>query len=138
MNSGTRIFGLLALPFLALLMLLTAEFYPSYFNNVTYLGGLLLFEAVVLAVWHFDNWFFLILMITFLWAGMELPLSGGSAVRWVFLAVGAVVGLIKWVGSDRRKPLGAIHLIALLCVIAAVASSVVSGLTQMSLLKSSR
>ena len=136
MNSGSRIFGLLALPVLALLMLLAAMLRPGYFNNLTYIEGLLLLEAVAVAVWHYDNWFFLILMLTFLWAGTDIP-GGGSAVRWVFLSVGASVGLIKWAGSDRRRRLSGLHLVALLCVLSAVVSSLVSRRTQISLLKSS-
>ena len=137
MKSGSRILGLLALPGFALLMLLAAELRPGYFNNATYLGGLLLLEAVAVAVWHYDNWFFSILMLTFLWAGMDVPFSGASTVRWVFLAVGALVGLIKWAGSVRRKRLGGIHLVAFLCVLTAVVSSIVSKRMQISLLKSS-
>jgi O-antigen ligase len=137
MKLGSRIFGLLALPGFALLMLLAAEFRPGYFNNVTYLGGLLLLEAIAVAVWHYDNWFFLILMVIFLWAGTEISFPGASSVRWVFLTVGALVGLIKWVGSDHRKRLSGLHLIALLCVLTAMVSSIVSNRTQTSFLKSS-
>jgi O-Antigen ligase len=137
MKSGSRIFGFLALPAFALLMLLAAEFRPGYFNNATYLGALLLMEAVALAVWHYDNWFFLIMMLTFLWAGVDIPLSGGSSVRWVFLTAGALVGLIKWGMNNRRTPLGGLHLVAFLCVLTAVVSSIVSNRTEMSLLKSS-
>ena len=136
MKSGSRIFGLLALPVFAVLMVLAAEFRPGYFNNITYLGGLLLLEAVAVAVWHYDNWFFLIMMLTFLWAGTDIP-GGSASVRWVFLSVGALVGLIKWAGSDRRKRLGGLHIVAFLCVLTAVVSSVVSKHTQTSLLKSS-
>ncbi len=136
MKSGSRIFGLLALPVLGLLMLLAAEFRPGYFNNVTYLGGFLLLEAVAIAVWHYDNWFFLIMMVTFLWAGTDIP-GGASTVRWVFLAVGALVGLIRWAGSDQRPRLGGLHLLAFLCVLTAVVSSIVSKRAQISLLKSS-
>lgn len=137
MKLESRIFGLLALPALALLMLLAAEFRPGYFNNLTYLAGFLLLEVVAVAVWHYDNWFFLTVILTFLWAGIDIPLAGGSAVRWVFLIVGALVGLIKWAETDRRPPLGGIHLVASLCVLAAVVSSMVSNHTQTSLLKSS-
>jgi O-antigen ligase len=135
MNSGSRIIGLLSLPVFAVLLLLAAELRPGYFNNITYLGGLLLLEAVIVAVWHYDNWFFLIMMLTFLWAGIDIP--GGSLVRWAFLTVGAMVGLVRWAGSDRRKRLGGLHLVAFLCVLSAVVSSIVSKRTQMSLLKSS-
>lgn len=137
MKFGSRIFGLLALPAIALLMLLAAELRPGYFNNETYLGGLLLLEVVAVTVWHYDKWFFLTLMLVFVWAGLDVPLAGGSIVRWVFLAVGALAGLIKWAGSDRRKRWGGLHLVALLCVLASVVSSLVSNHAHISLLKSS-
>src|SRR5579864_1541425 len=137
MKLGSRIFRFLALPGFALLMLLAAEFRPGYFNNVTYLSAFLLLEAVAVAVWHYDNWFFSILMIIFLWAGTDIPLAGGSSARWVFLTIGALVGLIRWAESDHRKRLGALHLVALLCVLTAVVSSIVSSRAQMSLLKAS-
>jgi O-antigen ligase len=136
--KGSRIFGLLALPLVALLMLVVAEMRPGYFSNVTYLGGLLLLEVVLAAIWHYERWFFVVMMLTFLWAGSGLPLAGaGSAVRWVFLIVGAIVGILKWAERSHRQHFGAIHLVALLCVLAAVVSAMVSSRSQMSLLKSS-
>lgn len=137
MRFTSRIFGLLAIPLVAGVMLLAAESHPGYFSNVTYLGGLLLLEVVLAAVWHYERWFFFILMLTFVWAGSNLPLAGaGAAVRWVFLIVGAFVGLIKWAEREPRQHFKAIHLVALLCVLSAAVSAVVSNRTEMSLLKS--
>ena len=138
MKFGSRIFGLLVIPAVALVMLLAAEMRPGYFSNLTYLGGLLLLEVVLAAVWHYEKWFFLILMLTFLWAGCNLPLAGAaSAVRWVFLVVGAAVGFIKWTEHREQQHFSAIHLIAFLCVLSAAVSGMVSPRTQLSLLKSS-
>jgi O-antigen ligase len=138
MKFGSRIFGLLAIPAVALLMLLAAEFRPGYFSNVTYLGGLLLLEIVLAAVWHYETWFFPAMMLTFLWAGSDLPMAGaGSAVRWVFLAVGALVGIVKWAATEHRKPFGALHVAAFLCILSAAVSGMVSSRTATSLLKSS-
>jgi O-antigen ligase len=138
MRFTSRIFGLLVIPVVAVVMLLTAETHPGYFSNVTYLGGLLLLEVALAAVWHYERWFFFILMLTFIWAGTNLPLAGaGSVVRWVFLAVGAFVGLVKWAEQEPRQHFTGIHLVALLCVLSAVVSAMVSNRTQMSLLKSS-
>jgi len=138
MKFESRIFGLLAIPAVAGMMLIMAEMRPGYFSNVTYLSALLLLEVVLAAVWHYEKWFFLVLMLTFLWAGSNLPLYGaGSAVRWVFLAVGAVVGLVKWAERREQQHFSAIHLIALLCVFSAAVSGMVSTQMPLSLLKSS-
>ena len=57
-----------------------AEWRPAYFTNVTILGALLLLEVVVVTVWHYERWFFAVMMLVFLWAGSTLPLAGaGSA-----------------------------------------------------------
>ena len=138
MKFGSRIFALLVIPAVALMMLLAAEMRPGYFSDVTYLGGLLLLEVVFAAVWHYEKWFFLVLMLTFMWAGSNLPLAGtGSSVRWVFLIVGGAVGLVKWAERREQQHFSAIHLIALLCVLSAAVSGIVSAQTQLSLLKAS-
>jgi O-antigen ligase len=136
MNSSARIFGLLALPVVLLILLYAAEIRPGYFANFTYLVGLLLLEILVVTVWHYERWFFTLLILAFLWAGSDLPLAGaGSVVRWVFLGFGALVGLVKWSMIERRHHFSPIHLVALLCVLSAAASSMVSNRSEMALLK---
>src|SRR5579863_393710 len=136
MNSSARIFGLLAIPVVLLILLYAAETRPGYFTNFNYLGGLLLLEIMVIAIWHYERWYFALLILSFLWAGSNLPMaSAGNVVRWVFLAAGAVVGLVKWGKLERRQHFGAIHFIALLCVLSAAVSSMVSSRTEMALLK---
>ena len=136
MKLDSRIFGLLALPVVAILMFVAAEIRPGYFSNLTFLGGLLLLEVVFALIWHYEKWFFVGMILAFIWGGSALPLAGaGSAARWVFLIVGAMVGVIKWVEQDRRQHFGGIHLIAALCILSAAVSSMVSIRTQTSLLK---
>jgi O-antigen ligase len=135
MMDSRRILGLLAIPLVAVALLWLAEARPGYFN-LTYMGGILLLEMVMVTVWHYEKAFFVVLMLTFLWAGTSLPLSSvGSGVRWVFLLVGALAGVVKWAGRERRQRFGAIHLVALLCVLSAAVSAMVSSRTQTSLLK---
>ena len=118
------------------ILIIVAIARPDLLGNINLLGGLLLLEALVAAIWVYDKWFFLILMLVFLWAGSSLPLAGaGSAVRWVFLLVGGLVGVARWGARQQRRSFNAIHLIAALCVLAAVASALVSTRTQLSLLK---
>ncbi|MGB6473380.1 MAG: O-antigen ligase family protein [Candidatus Sulfotelmatobacter sp.] len=135
--TSSRILGLLAIPVLFLTLLYAAETRPGYFTNFNYLGGLLLLEVLAVTLWNYEKWFFAVLMMSFLWAGSNLPLwSAGNVVRWFFLGFGALVGLVKWGKVDRRHHFSALHLVALLCVLAAAVSSSVSTRSEMSLLKS--
>jgi hypothetical protein len=137
MKIGSRFLGFLAILFTAVLLFALAERRPAYFANVSFLGALLLMEVMIVAVWHYERWFFLGMMVIFLWAGTDLPLAGaGNFVRWVFLAVGALVGIVKWSKGDRRRHFTAINLVALLCVMSAAVSSLVSSRVETSLLKS--
>jgi O-Antigen ligase len=137
MKIGAKFFGLFAILVVAVLLFGLAERRPAYVANVTFLEALLLLEVVVAAVWHYERWFFLVMMLTFLLAGTDLPLAGaGNRGRWVFLAVGALAGIVKWLQRDVRRHFTVIDLVALLCITAAAVSSVVSNHVEMSLLKS--
>jgi O-antigen ligase len=107
----------------------------EYFSDVYFLGGILLLEVIIASVWKFDRRFFILLMITFLWAGMSVPLkSAWTAGRWVVLAAGALVGFIAWIRAPQR-PFQLIHLIAFFCVCTAFVSATVSLFVQMASLK---
>ena len=135
MKFGLQIFGMLI--GVGLLILL-AEMRPGYFATISYIGGLFLLEVVLASVWHYEKWFFAILMFTFLWAGSEVPLAGAaSAGRWVFLLVGGFVGVVKWGTRGEKQKFSAIHLLAVFCVVSALVSGLVSARAQLSLLKSS-
>jgi O-antigen ligase len=136
MRPSARILGLLAIPVLLLVLLYAAETRPEYFTDFTYLGGLLLLEVLVVVLWRYEEWFFAVLMLSFLWAGSNFPLaSAGNVVRWIFLGIGALVGLVKWGKAERRHYFSAIHLVALFCVMSAAASSTVSINPSMTLMK---
>ncbi len=106
-----------------------------YFGNVSFLGGILLLEVIIASLWEYDQRFFVLLMITFVWAGMNVPLQGaGTSGRWVVLLAGAVVGFIVW-EKTPRGPFGSLHLIAFFCVCAAFVSATVSPFIQMASLK---
>jgi len=106
-----------------------------YFGNVSFLGGILLLEVIIASLWEYDQRFFVLLMITFVWAGMKVPLQGaGTSGRWVVLLAGAVVGFIVW-EKTPRGPFGSLHLIAFFCVCAAFVSATVSPFIQMASLK---
>jgi len=102
---------------------------------VSFLGGILLLEVIIASLWKYDQRFFVLLMITFIWAGMHLPLQGAwTSGRWVVLSAGAVVGFIVWAKNPRRS-FGSLHLIAFFCICAAFASATVSLYMQMAFLK---
>jgi O-antigen ligase len=107
----------------------------QYFSDITFLGGILLLEVIIAGLWNYDQRFFVLLMITFLWAGMRVPLQGAwTAGRWVVLAAGALVGCIVWIRAPH-KPFRSIHLIAFFCICTAFVSATVSPFVQMASLK---
>ena len=76
------------------LVLYFIYFHLQYFGDVTFLGEILLLEVIIASLWKYDQRFFVLLMITFVWAGMHVPLQSAWTIgRWVVLSAGAVVGL---------------------------------------------
>jgi O-Antigen ligase len=109
---------------------------PVLFANTTYLGAILALQIAFVGMTHFEGVFFPLLMGTFLWAGSSLPFSGtGMALRWLFLAVGALGGFVIWIKSPRPRHFAAFHLVALLCVVSALVSAIVSEIPTTALLK---
>ena len=96
----------------ALFLFLRGHLY--YFRNPVYLGGLIVIEVVLTSLWHFETIFFPLLMLTFLWAGMDLPWIGVPATaRWFILGVAAVAGFVISM-RERRHTYRAFHLLAFL------------------------
>jgi O-antigen ligase len=109
--------------------------YLQYFGDISFLGGILVLEVVIVSLWKYDQRFFLLLMITFVWAGIDVPLHGAWTVgRWVVLSVGAAVGSIVWLKAPRRA-FGSLHLVAAFCIFTAFVSATVSPYVQMASLK---
>jgi O-antigen ligase len=109
--------------------------HAQYFSDAKFLGGILLLEVIIASVWKFDQRFLVLLLMTFVWAGMDVPLqSAWTAGRWVVLATGALVGCIVWIRAPHR-PFQSIHLIALFCICAAFVSATVSSFIQIASLK---
>lgn len=107
----------------------------DYFGNTSYLGAILLLEIIIASTWNFSQRFFLLLMVAFVWAGMNVPFEGEwTAGRWVVLFVGAFVGFVVWMKSPRSH-FKAIHLVAFFCVGAAFVSASVSPFVQMASFK---
>lgn len=120
--------GITALAFLAYAR-------PGYFASKTDLGGLLALECMVAAVWFYRRAFFAIVVVTFLLAGMDLPVgSVWTAGRWFVLGVGALVGLAI-VLKERRYSFGFFHVLAFFAILAALVSAAVSLYATVALLK---
>jgi O-antigen ligase len=107
----------------------------QYFGNTSFLGAFLLLEIIIACIWNYSQRFLLLLMVAFLWAGMNVPFQGEwTAGRWVVLFVGAFAGFVAWMKSPRSH-FKAIHLIAFFCVGAAFVSASVSPFFQMASFK---
>jgi len=108
----------------------------QYFGDVSFLGGIVLPDVIVICLWRYEQRFFVLLMVAFIWAGMNVPFQGTwrNGGRWVVLCAGAVVGSVVWTKTPRR-PFGSLHLIAFFCICAAVVSATVSPWVQMASLK---
>jgi O-antigen ligase len=134
MNSAKPIFWAAIALGLALMLLLSYR-NLHYFSDIKFLGGILLVEIIIASVWNFGQRFLALLVITFVWAGLHVPLQGAwISGRWVVLATGAIVGFIVWTKAPR-KPSGTLHLIAFFCICAAFVSATVSPFIQMASLK---
>ncbi|MGH9510681.1 MAG: O-antigen ligase family protein [Terriglobales bacterium] len=108
---------------------------PGYFTNVEYLGGLVLLEAMVAAVWKYQQRFFPLLILAFLLAGTNVPMGGvWGAVRWLVLGTGAVAGAAIYLANYSFYT-QFIHWVAISCVVAAATSAEVSSFPKQPLLK---
>lgn len=108
---------------------------PGYFTSQTYISGLILLELLLAAVWLYRRVFFPVLLVAFLFAGINLPVgSGWTSARWLVLGVGAMVGLLL-VLKDRRQDFGFFHLVAFFTVLTGLISAAVSQYPNVALLK---
>jgi len=120
---------------LVVALIILARSLPSYFNNQQYLAGFIFLQILLLCLWSYDRFFFPFLMIAFLWAGMDVPMTQPWTMgRWVVLGAGAFVGFVRALrmGLQRYHPF---HLAALFCVGSALVSGMVSVVPQLSLMK---
>jgi len=121
----------------ALLLIWYAQTRPGFFSNTYYLGGVLLFELILVSLWHYETMFLPFMMSVFLFSGMYLPSSTsvGLTSRWFVLGSGALAGFTMWIKHRREQRLTAFHLVAFFCVITALASAMVSDFPDIALLK---
>ena len=127
------LFAALVLGCISLLFLAHAR--PGYFNNAAYLSGFIFLQVLIAAVGNFRRWFAVLLVLSFVFAGTDLPLGEGwTTARWLVLAVGTAVGFVIFMRS-RKHHFGAFHLLALFCVLAAFVSAIISYYPSVAFLK---
>ena len=120
---------------LCLITFCVALLQPSYLGEYFYLGALVFIEVMLVALWAFAKRFFPVLVGVFLWAGIEVPLKDvWISRRWFVLAIAAIAGFAIYI-RDRRQRFSGIHLTALICVLSAVVSALVSYYPQTAVLK---
>lgn len=121
---------------LASLVLAYAAFSrPWYFTDKNNLGGIVLLELLLAAVWLYRSVFFPAVIVSFLLAGVDLPVGAfWTQARWAFLVVGAFAGFFLML-RYRGHRFGFFHAMALLSVLTALVSAVVSHYPNVVLLK---
>lgn len=126
--------GVLISSLVALALLLF--FRPQYLANPQVLGAAVVAQILMFSLVKYRQSFFVVLMVAFLWAGIDLPLRNAWLQgRWIVLAIGALAGLAIYM-RDPNHRFGLLHLLALSCVLSAVVSASVSAYPQEALLKS--
>jgi O-antigen ligase len=120
---------------LAVALALLGRVLPGYFANPRYLISLILLQVLFVCLWFYEQLFFPLLMVAFLWAGMNVPLSEQWTMgRWAILGAGALFGIVRFLRTGVQR-YHAIHAIASCCVASAVVSAMVSEVPILALLK---
>ncbi|HTS35727.1 MAG TPA: O-antigen ligase family protein [Candidatus Solibacter sp.] len=124
--------GAIAVP---IVLVLFAYLRPGYVTSELYVGGLLFVEFMIAAIWMFREVFFPLVLMAFLFSGLNLHVgSFWTVLRWVILAIGALVGIIVML-RDGRYRLRLFHFVALFAVLAALVSAAVSRYPSFAALK---
>jgi hypothetical protein len=133
-ESGSRTLVILISGLVALALLLF--FRPEYLASPQFLGAAIATQILLFSLAQYRDWFFVVLMAGFVWAGIDLPSSGAWLQgRWIVLAIGAIAGLAIYM-RDPNHRFSLIHMLAFSCVLSAVVSASVSAYPQEALLKS--
>jgi O-antigen ligase len=134
-SSILKVGAFLVVVFGSCSLVLLAHARPGYFSNEAYLSAFIFLQLLLAAVWKFRRWFYVLLVLSFIFAGTDLPMGAGwTTARWIVLAVGAVVGFVAFM-RDRRYHFGAFHLLSMFCVLTSVASAIVSYYPSVAFLK---
>jgi len=107
----------------------------AYFTDPNNLAMLIAAELILAAIWNYRGRFFPVVLVAFLWAGIDIPLNPvWTSGRWLVLAVAALVGIVVYL-KERQLHLTTFHLVALVCITGALISALVSVYPGVALLK---
>jgi O-antigen ligase len=113
-------------PLFVLLLAYLAYTRPGYFTNTTLLGGMIFLECLLAALWMYRRIFFVLVLLAFLFAGVDLPLGGmWTAARWFVLCAGALVGCFIML-KERHGRFSLFHALAVFAILAGLVSAAVS------------
>ena len=112
-----------------------ALYRPAYLSSAYYLGGLIFLQGLLAALWKYQQRFFPVLVVAFLWAGMSVPFNTAwTAGRWAVLAMGSIVGFALYIRSEHPR-FSTFHMVAMFTVLAALVSAAVSSFPMLSFMK---
>jgi hypothetical protein len=135
LNSNRRMLPLVVSTMTAICVLYYLLVRPAYLSNVEYLGLLIGLEGIVFATWNYRRAFFLVLVCSFFWAGMDLPYASiWISGRWLVLAIGAVAGIFAYTRRFTYEFRG-FEGIAILCSVSALVSGYSSVYPRFAMLK---
>lgn len=116
-----------------LMLAILAYSRPAYFTSELYVGGLVLLEFLIAAVWMYRTVYFPVVVVVFLLAGTGAP-GAWTAARWLFLGVGAWIGVLIMF-KERGHAFGLFHGAAACAALAALISAAVSRYPGIAVLK---
>lgn len=117
------------------ILLYSAYSRPGYFTSPLFLGSFLAGEALLMSAWLYRRVFFPVVLVVFLFAGVDVPFLGFWVTgRWFFLALGAAVGSFILL-RERKHQFRLFHGLAVLAIVASLVSSAVSRYPSFALLK---
>lgn len=98
-----------------------------------YLTGVILLALILVG---YEKWCFPLLMMTFFWAGLNVPLNErGQVFRWAVLGLATSVGIIVWLFKGKRLKFGAFHIFTAITVLVFLSSTMGSVNPSMTFLK---
>src|SRR5581483_10484458 len=82
-------------------------FHPRYLGSVDNLGAVLVLKLLLVCAWHYQEFFFPVLMVSFLWAGLGVPFPVFRPVAARPTALPAGLSLFLFCRGVRRTCFGA-------------------------------
>jgi len=108
---------------------------PGYFSNPEPLGCLIALQIFVAALWNYQKACLPLLMLVFLWAGIDLPLAATwTSGRWLVLGIAAIAGIFVYTKRNSYQ-FSAFDGVAGVCILSAFLSAYSSAYPDVAILK---